>query len=297
MAWLSLDSEDGDLPAFLHALVTAMQQVVGERPRLLLWQGWVEYVRAGAIALGPLAQRVEAILDGDALQQPPDQVAALRAETDALWTVIWYARGDLERAVSCGARAWDSLPPTAVYALDLVSGILSRCQPRRGAPATPRALLAASRALANPGPWLARRLRDRDSHDGAAEPARHVLAAFGPRPAVVRPALPRGTVPDALIEPLTERELEVLALLAGRLSNKEVARTLQISWHTVTKHTVNIYQKLAGHRSPGSGPARPGPRLDPSARAAGRPPRHSRLPGAAIPLSAVTSLSWSQDPP
>jgi DNA-binding CsgD family transcriptional regulator len=33
---------------------------------------------------------------------------------------------------------------------------------------------------------------------------------------------------EELIEPLTEREIEVLALLAGRLSNKEVARTLHI---------------------------------------------------------------------
>jgi LuxR family maltose regulon positive regulatory protein len=47
-----------------------------------------------------------------------------------------------------------------------------------------------------------------------------------------------------LIEPLSERELEVLAWLAKRLSNKEIARELSISPMTVKRHTVNIYQKL-----------------------------------------------------
>jgi LuxR family maltose regulon positive regulatory protein len=47
-----------------------------------------------------------------------------------------------------------------------------------------------------------------------------------------------------LVEPLTERELDVLRLMASRLSNKEVADRLNISWHTAGKHASNIYQKL-----------------------------------------------------
>ncbi len=47
-----------------------------------------------------------------------------------------------------------------------------------------------------------------------------------------------------LIESLTERELEVLVLLAQRRSNKEIAAGLVISPGTVKQHTHNIYQKL-----------------------------------------------------
>lgn len=64
-----------------------------------------------------------------------------------------------------------------------------------------------------------------------------LLAAFsGGAPAVSQ---------GGLIEPLTERELQILGLLAGRYSNKEIARELYIASGTVKRHTINIYQKLS----------------------------------------------------
>jgi ATP/maltotriose-dependent transcriptional regulator MalT len=47
-----------------------------------------------------------------------------------------------------------------------------------------------------------------------------------------------------LVEPLTNRELEILALLTQRLSTKEIAAKLFISPTTVKKHLNNIYGKL-----------------------------------------------------
>jgi LuxR family maltose regulon positive regulatory protein len=50
---------------------------------------------------------------------------------------------------------------------------------------------------------------------------------------------------QALDEPLTNRELDIVHLLADRLSNKEIAEQLFISPGTVKSHTNSIYRKLA----------------------------------------------------
>ena len=47
-----------------------------------------------------------------------------------------------------------------------------------------------------------------------------------------------------LIDPLSERELEVLRLFAEGLSNQEIADKLFISLGTVKAHSSNIYRKL-----------------------------------------------------
>ena len=54
-------------------------------------------------------------------------------------------------------------------------------------------------------------------------------------------------VQPAMIEPLTPRELEILALLAQRMTAKEIAQKLVVSDQTVKRHRVNIYQKLGVH--------------------------------------------------
>jgi LuxR family maltose regulon positive regulatory protein len=50
------------------------------------------------------------------------------------------------------------------------------------------------------------------------------------------------------VEPLSERELEVLRLLATRLSSTEMADHLVVSVHTVRSHIKNIYAKLDVHK-------------------------------------------------
>ena len=48
----------------------------------------------------------------------------------------------------------------------------------------------------------------------------------------------------ALIEPLTERELEVLDLIAAGLTNREIAAQLYVTEGTVKRHGYNLYGKL-----------------------------------------------------
>jgi LuxR family maltose regulon positive regulatory protein len=50
--------------------------------------------------------------------------------------------------------------------------------------------------------------------------------------------------PQELVEPLSERELEVLKLLSTDLSGPAIARKLMVSINTVRTHTQNIYTKL-----------------------------------------------------
>jgi ATP/maltotriose-dependent transcriptional regulator MalT len=49
---------------------------------------------------------------------------------------------------------------------------------------------------------------------------------------------------QSLVEPLSEREIEVLRLIADGLSNRDIAERLFLSLGTVKVHTRNIYGKL-----------------------------------------------------
>jgi DNA-binding NarL/FixJ family response regulator len=82
--------------------------------------------------------------------------------------------------------------------------------------------------------------------EAALDPAvqRHVVSALS-ADAVVAPAPPGAAgAPAGLPDDLTPREAEVLGLIAGGLSNGEIAERLVVSGATVKSHVNHIFAKI-----------------------------------------------------
>ena len=121
---------------------------------------------------------------------------------------------------------------------------------------TDQAMAALERALtlAEPGGFIrifvdeglpmARLLYEATARGIAPDYARRLLAAF-PVAEPEQAGPPRTQAPSAeMVEPLSERELEVLELIAEGLTNQQIASRLFLSLNTVKAHARNIYGKL-----------------------------------------------------
>ena len=94
------------------------------------------------------------------------------------------------------------------------------------------------RVFIDEGPPMASLLRAAAKQGTAWKYARRLLAA-------VTETEYNRPVKQALIEPLSERELDVLRLLGTELDGPAIARELMVSLNTMRTHTKNIYTKLA----------------------------------------------------
>ena len=117
-----------------------------------------------------------------------------------------HARGDVTRALESLARAFESAEPEGYV-----------------------------RIFADEGPSMAALLMEAARRQLAPTYVSLLQAAFASN----RPIRRQG-----LIEPLSERELEVLRLLATEMSGPEIAGHLVVSLNTVRSHTKSIYAKL-----------------------------------------------------
>jgi LuxR family maltose regulon positive regulatory protein len=138
-------------------------------------------------------------------------------EVLVLRSVALGARGDDDEALGMLTRAL-ALAEPAGYVRTFVD---------EGAPVRELLVRAAARPIALHGEYVDQ-----------------LLSAFGAAPEEDMRAL--GTCPD-LVEPLTERELQVLRLMATDLTSPEMAVELVVSVNTVRTHIQHVYQKLGVH--------------------------------------------------
>lgn len=102
------------------------------------------------------------------------------------------------------------------------------------------------RLFLDEGAPMARLLREAAAHGPQPRLAHQLLAAIEPEPPAALAGVPRPTAPapQLLLEPLSQRELEVLRLFKADLSGPEIAEELVIALSTLRTHTKRIYSKL-----------------------------------------------------
>jgi LuxR family maltose regulon positive regulatory protein len=100
------------------------------------------------------------------------------------------------------------------------------------------------RVFVDEGPPMARLLQEAASRAMAPDSARRLLAAFpSARPGDAHPSEARCEGKELL----SNREIEVVQLIAAGLTNREIAARLYLSLYTVKAHARSIYDKLDAH--------------------------------------------------
>jgi LuxR family maltose regulon positive regulatory protein len=104
------------------------------------------------------------------------------------------------------------------------------------------------RLFADEGQPMAELLREAAKRGIATDYVGRLLASFAAEGAEKQEAPTAPSPPtSALVEPLSERELQVLRLLDTHLSSTQIAEQLYISANTVRYHIKNVYRKLDVH--------------------------------------------------
>jgi ATP/maltotriose-dependent transcriptional regulator MalT len=160
----------------------------------------------------PIVMRLERFLDRSTHQKRPDSVLEARV----LLSVLLWTGGRREQAVA-------ALEPA-----------LTQAERERSA-----------RRFVEAGPTLTPVLRQAAAVGIEPEFIGTLLAATGERKQSAG-SPPDGSAPG-LIEPLSDRELEVLRLVAAGLANAEIAEQLFLAVGTVKRHVFNLYGKLGAN--------------------------------------------------
>lgn len=259
----AVDLVQGGAPAYIR------QEVVAQQVRV--------YLAQGRLAAAQIALQGEGFSFQDAFTFPqlPDGAGITHSSgllyNSSLYLLLAQSRAGVGADnLVVGMPLADRIIAAAQagqYRLVELAALLWRAQmhAERGSAAASAADYAAALKLAEPegfvgifldqGRRLAEalaQLRNQNKLGSAqAGHAARILDAFsrlpearGPRAAELATSAP----PGALVEPLTERELEVLNLMAEGMKYQEIGTRLFISLNTVRFHVKAIYGKLGVHR-------------------------------------------------
>jgi LuxR family transcriptional regulator, maltose regulon positive regulatory protein len=257
LAWIhqAMGDPDGALEAMDEACrvysrpdVTSLgYPAKSERARLLLALGRVEEAARWTRERGLTAQdEVSYLRERDHLvlarvllaQSQPDRALGLLERLDAL------ADSQARTGSLIGIRALRAMALQAAGnhqgAVSLLAETLTLAQPE-----------GYVRVFADESPPMAALLRSLigarqrgravTGSGTATEHLRQVIQAFPPAKAPAGGTIP---IPAGLVEPLTERELEVLRLLAAGHRNRDIAQELVVTQETVKKHLSHIFDRL-----------------------------------------------------
>lgn len=184
-------------------------------------------VRGGLKALLGLLGGIEVVaeaVDGEAAV-----AAALSVNPDVLLLDVRMPKLTGVEVIEQLARQ-KRLPPTLLLTtfeddIALIQGVKAGARGYLLKGVSPETLLEAIRTVASGGTYLYAPLVSDLARDGIKE-------AW------------RGDAFD-LLEPLTERELEILRLMASGIGNREIAAALALSEGTVKNHVSSIFSKLS----------------------------------------------------
>jgi LuxR family maltose regulon positive regulatory protein len=224
------------LVEIIHALRAGIQldrsRVDGDREGLEAATRWA---RAAGLLDGwreELAERFPGIHRREFPFLVAARILVARGETGAALDLLRPLLAMAERS----GRVHSTIEILALEALALAAG----GNPESALKPLRRALSLAEpggfvRIFVDAGPELAGLIRQAAPGVVSPDYARRLAEAFGPEAAATALELP---------EPLSEREVEVLRLIATGLSNADAGRKLFIAPSTVKKHLENIYAKL-----------------------------------------------------
>jgi DNA-binding NarL/FixJ family response regulator len=184
-------------------------------------------VRSGLKALLGLLGGIEVVAeaeDGEAAV-----AAALSANPDVLLLDVRMPRLSGVEVIERLARQ-NRLPPTLLLTTfeddaALIHGVKAGARGYLLKGVSPETLLEAIRTVAGGGTYLYAPLVSDLTRDGIRASCR--------------------SDPPEVLEPLTERELEILRLMASGIGNREIAAALALSDGTVKNHVSSVFSKLA----------------------------------------------------